>query len=128
MYLLATTPIIFAAPPSNVDNVCCKILNLFFDNENDVQDHQGWYSGEYNVQNDRLINYKEYYVSSNGEKAIWYFNGKWIVNVISNLGTLHPSLISTDGPTCPGDTQSWTYNADGTLKDGSDYIHFSCRE
>ena len=38
------------------------------------------------------------------------------------------SLISTDGPICPGDTQSWTYNADGNFKDGRDYIHFSCRE
>lgn len=105
-----------------MDNVCCKVLNLYL--KNDAYVHQGRHSGEYNIQNDKLINYNEYYVSSNGESAIWYYNGKWIVNDIFHLETSVSSLASTDGPICPDYTQAWTYYSDGNFKDGRNDIRF----
>ena len=98
----------------------CEILRLYF--ENDAYDYQGGYEDEHVVQNDQLINCKEYYVSSDGTSAIWYHNGKWIVGDIFHLGTSVSSLASTDDPTCPEYTQAWT----DSYGDVRDDFYFSC--
>merc|ERR1711972_1129595 len=70
---------------------------------------QGSSAGVYHMRTDRKINARAYWVKNNGIKAVWY-NAKWYVGRIEDLGSTTSHLKSESNASCPHQsTMSWDW-------------------
>ena len=62
-----------------------------------------------NIQYINKVNGKPYWMQENGNNAIWYNNGVWLIGKQTDLGTEIAEIQSSDDVANPYQATKWTY-------------------
>ena len=93
------------------DSIFFLEINLIVALRGDAKETQLDKEGSYymNIQYINKVNGKPYWMQENGNNAIWYNNGVWLIGKQTDLGTEIAEIQSSDDVANPYQATKWTY-------------------